>query len=327
MKRIIYLFLSLLITGQSVFCLTINSTAGGLNLAAVGTSILTATELKITGVMDQRDFKYIQYYIPLVTTLDLSNVSVAAYSTYPANTIPLTAFTPIVPNNYTRNLQVITLPSTITSIDNQAFYGCTGLTTVNIPSTVITTFVSGAFYGCTNLSSINIPSSVTTIGASVFFGCSKLTTINIPSSVSTIGNAAFSGCTGLTSINAYNPIPVNLSTSLYAFNNVNKTNCILHVPIGAKSAYQSAVVWQDFNIVEGLSSDVDNTTQSLVKVFSNNSNIIVEGSTSGENVGVYNLNGLQLQSIKSQGERLSIPVRFKGVYFVKTQHEVVKVVI
>jgi hypothetical protein len=57
-----------------------------------------------------------------------------------------------------------------------------------------------AFTGCTGLTSINIPSSVTTIGSSAFEGCSGLTSVNIPSSVTTIGNLAFSHCTSLKTI-------------------------------------------------------------------------------------------------------------------------------
>ena len=328
MKKTILLSLAMLLTlmSQATVSLTVNCTAGGLNLAAVGTSILTATDLKITGIMDQRDFRYIQYYVPAVINLDLSSVSIAAYSTCPANTIPITALTPVPTNNYTKNLQTITLPSTITCIDNQAFYDCTGLTTVIIPSTILTNIVSGAFYGCTNLTSINIPSSVTTIGASVFNGCSKLTSINIPSSVTSIGKAAFGGCSGLTSIYAFNPIPIDLSSNTYAFNNVNQTTCVLHVPIGSKAAYQSAVVWQDFSIVEGgFPMAVKSTTESYVKVYTRESEIIVEGTSIGETVTIYNLFGLQLTTIKSQGERLTIPVKWNGIYLVKTANQTFKV--
>ena len=328
MKKTTFLFLCLLLMGQNAFSLTINTTAGGLNLAAVGTSILTATELKITGVMDQRDFKYIQTYVPLLTTLDLSSVSIAAYTTYPVNTIPLTAFTLVPPNNYTRNLQTITLPSTMTSIDNQSFYGCTALTTVIIPSAALTTIVSGAFYGCANLRTINIPTSVISIGASAFFGCSKLTSLNIPSSVTTIGNAAFSGCVGLTTIYANNPIPVNLSAALYTFNNVDKTTCILHVPVGSKLAYQSAVVWQDFIIVEGgFQSAVNNLAESNVKVYTKNSCIVIDGAKMDEIITIYSSNGMKQQMVKSEGKPLSIPIKHNGVYLVKTAAKTVKVII
>jgi hypothetical protein len=59
-----------------------------------------------------------------------------------------------------------------------------------------------AFYGCTGLTTITIPNSVTSIGESAFYGCTGLTTITIPNSVTSIEAGAFSGCTRLTSISS-----------------------------------------------------------------------------------------------------------------------------
>ena len=76
-----------------------------------------------------------------------------------------------------------------------------GCNTSVIPSDGSVTLIGeGAFDGCTGLSSINIPSGVTSIGRSAFSGCTGLTSINIPSGVTFINGSAFSGCTGLTSI-------------------------------------------------------------------------------------------------------------------------------
>ena len=65
--------------------------------------------------------------------------------------------------------------------------------TYDIPSSV-TSIEEDAFQYCSSLTSINIPNSVTSIGESAFSGCSSLTSIIIPSSVTSIGESAFLNC-------------------------------------------------------------------------------------------------------------------------------------
>ena len=96
-------------------------------------------------------------------------------------------------------LTSLTLPSNVTSIGYSAFYGCIRLTSLTLPSSV-TSIGSSAFEGCSSLTSLILPSSVTEIGSSAFYGCSGLTSLTLPSSVTSIGWATFSGCSGLTSL-------------------------------------------------------------------------------------------------------------------------------
>ena len=97
-------------------------------------------------------------------------------------------------------LTSLTIPSNITYIGGGAFEGCSGLKSINIPSSI--TFIGeGTFSGCSGLRSINIPSSVTKIGKYAFQGCSRLTSINLPSSITKIGESAFWDCSLLKSIN------------------------------------------------------------------------------------------------------------------------------
>ena len=87
----------------------------------------------------------------------------------------------------------------LTSIGSSAFSGCSGLTSVEIPSSV-TSIGAEAFKGCSSLTSVEIPSSMTSIGSGVFKGCSSLTSVEIPSSVTSIGSGVFRDCSGLTSV-------------------------------------------------------------------------------------------------------------------------------
>ena len=96
-------------------------------------------------------------------------------------------------------LTSLTIPSSVTSIGNEAFHGCSGLTSLVIPSGV-TSIGDEAFHGCSGLTSLTIPSSVTSIGDEAFYGCSGLISLTIPSSVTRIGWSAFEGCSGLTSL-------------------------------------------------------------------------------------------------------------------------------
>lgn len=91
----------------------------------------------------------------------------------------------------------ITIPDTVTTIANFAFYNCGSLTSVIIPDNV-KGIGSWTFSNCDSLTSVTIGNNVTNIGSCAFEYCSSLTSITIPDSVKSIGNNAFNGCDILT---------------------------------------------------------------------------------------------------------------------------------
>ena len=96
-------------------------------------------------------------------------------------------------------LTSITIPSSVTSLGDHCFEWCSGLTAITISSSV-TSLGERCFAYCSGLTSIPIPSSVTSLGDHCFECCRGLTSITIPSSVTSLGDGCFSYCTSLTSI-------------------------------------------------------------------------------------------------------------------------------
>lgn len=88
-----------------------------------------------------------------------------------------------------RSFTSITIPDSVTSIDDFAFYNCESLVSIEIPDSV-TSIGIHAFSNCNSLTSIKIPSSVSKIDDYAFYNCASLTSITIPDSVTSIGKKA-----------------------------------------------------------------------------------------------------------------------------------------
>ena len=128
----------------------------------------------------------------------------------------------------------INIPSSVTSLGDDCFNGCTSLKSITIPSSV-TTLGKNCFASCYELTSITIPSSVTKLGDLCFGTCAKLTSITIPSSVTKLGEACFKLCVGLTSIT----IPSSVtSLGSYCFRECRSLESIYF--IGRKPAWISS---------------------------------------------------------------------------------------
>ena len=145
----------------------------------------------------------------------------------------------------------------VTSIGNNAFEGCTGLTAVSIPGSV-NTIGDDAFSVCDNLASITIGESVRTIGSHAFYQCLALTTITLPSSITGIGEYAFARC-NLTSVISNIQTPFEISDKVFYYS-TTYVDAILTVPADKVSAYRNTAGWKEFKNIKDVNGDTGETT-------------------------------------------------------------------
>ena len=145
-------------------------------------------------------------------------------------------------------------------LGDYAFYGCSGLTSLTLPSSV-TEIGEHAFLNCRGLTNFTIPSGVTKIGAGAFFCCYGLISLTLPSSVTAIGSQAFNACSELTSIYAYmEKLP---ETGSNLFLGCDEKKCTVYVPKGTGDAYfRSAEFGYFYNIVEFDATGIDKVATS-----------------------------------------------------------------
>ena len=220
MRKLFFLLLTAALTTLGASALTVQNTAGQLSQLVQDTQI---TQLTVTGTMDARDFLFITNELTELTSLNLSQVTIApveggqvlygTVTSYVANEIPRTAF-------FGKKLTSVTLPATTQSIGYAAFAGCYQLQSITLPASV--TFIDDYAFAGTALTSVDVPATVLYMGKGVysrceqlqsavvnganvgdyaFLGATSLSNVQLGSKVKSIGKGAFNGCTALTTIN------------------------------------------------------------------------------------------------------------------------------
>ena len=145
-------------------------------------------------------------------------------------------------NMLIQGCETTTIPNNVTSIGEEAFDGCKGLTALTIPNSV-TSIGRNAFTGCSGLTALTIPNSVTSIGNSAFVSCTGLTSVTIPSSVTSIGTYAFRWCSGLNSVTVEGATPCTFASYVFAGCTALEK---IYVPAGTAEVYKAAEGWSAY---------------------------------------------------------------------------------
>lgn len=112
----------------------------------------------------------------------------------------------------------------------------------------------------------------------------------------------------------------NVSTIFY--NNVDVTSSLVNGVYTVPAITANGLLNVTF---VSTSVGVPEFVNNRLKVFSTQSQIIIEGTTSGEKIEIYTLDGKLIDSQKSEGERMVIPAKTDAVYLIKTSGKTYKV--
>jgi len=155
----------------------------------------TITTMIVKGEINKADFDVMKKQMPKLKYLDLKDVKCED------DKIPYRALGGTYdPSNDTsnKNITTIILPHSVTSIGEDAFLSCTGLTGSLVLPTGLTTIGRDAFSDCPNLTgTLNLPDGLKTIEDYAFFNCSGFTgPLKLPAGLTKIGAGAFMYCFG-----------------------------------------------------------------------------------------------------------------------------------
>jgi len=190
------------------------------------------------------------------------DVVIPSHVLYKTINYTVTSIGPDAFGNYCLEMTSITIPPTVTSIEEDAFDTCMSLTSVYITDLEAwckIKFISSPFDNAQHfflngkeIVDLVIPDKITSINTRTFRGCRCLTSVTIHKNVTSIGENAFSNCNSIKDVYCYaESIP---TTNKYAFYYTPTESATLHVPDNMVEAYKQVYPWNSFGTIVGLSN-------------------------------------------------------------------------
>ena len=205
-------------------------------------------------------------------------------------------------------LQSVTLNDNINSIGEGAFYYCTALGTVILPADV-KVIDSFAFAGCSGLKDIAfIPEAVETIERYAFYHNTQAGSVYLPEQVSYIGDHAFDGCINAETFLTTREIPAELGDDVFV--NMAVEEKTLMVLPESTNIYQSTAQWQDFGVINGAATSVEEVEVAAeLQAHFEQYDLVVSSSQAMAEVRLYNVSGVLLSLATPHATHVAIDTR------------------
>ncbi len=101
---------------------------------------------------------------------------------------------------YTGTAETVSVPASVTQIGAEAFAGNTAMKKLEFKGSAVEQIDYRAFAGCTGLTEVKLPDSVVQLGNGAFADCTALKKLTLGAGLSQLGIGAFSGCAALESV-------------------------------------------------------------------------------------------------------------------------------
>lgn len=273
-----------------------NSVAGALT-TLVSSSRVTPTSaftVNSSGVLTGYSGTYANVVIPEYVPLNGVNVAVTSIG---ANAMSSKSF------------KSVTIGGHIKYLANNAFYGCTNLTTITMgnstevnPSPL--TMGNNVFYGCTALTSVTISSNVpTSLGLSMFGECTNLTDMTIGANVTSIGQSAFNSF-GITTKLANLTIEDGSRPLVIEINAFRGNTSLTHVTLPNRVTSITVGAFVDCGFTSGLPPAVTIQNKSnavnIISIFGATSHVSVNSSNIGQDARIFTNKNNQSAAVNIQ---------------------------